>query len=40
MAALKEFHELVVIRSKPASENPSEDVIWQSEPVAEGQTAI
>uniref|UniRef100_A0A8C9DHQ1 Regulator of solute carriers 1 n=1 Tax=Prolemur simus TaxID=1328070 RepID=A0A8C9DHQ1_PROSS len=34
-AALKELHELLIISSKPASENPSEEVICQS--VADGQ---
>nr|XP_060480113.1 protein DDI1 homolog 2 isoform X2 [Panthera onca] len=37
-AALKELHELLVISSKPASENTSEEVICQSETVTEGQT--
>ncbi|XP_042852045.1 regulatory solute carrier protein family 1 member 1 isoform X2 [Panthera tigris] len=37
-AALKELHELLVISSKPASENTSEEVICQSEMVTEGQT--
>ncbi|XP_017360532.1 protein DDI1 homolog 2 isoform X3 [Cebus imitator] len=39
-AALKELHELLVVSSKPASENTSEEVIYQSETVAEGQTSI
>ncbi|XP_007459348.1 PREDICTED: regulatory solute carrier protein family 1 member 1 [Lipotes vexillifer] len=39
-AALKELHELLVISSKPASENTSEEVICQSETVTEGQTGI
>ena len=39
-AALKELHELLVISSKPASENASEDVICQSETVTEGHTDI
>ncbi|KAL2773334.1 regulatory solute carrier protein family 1 member 1 [Daubentonia madagascariensis] len=39
-AALKELHELLVISSKPASENTSEEVICQSEIVADGQTGI
>ncbi|XP_012518102.1 PREDICTED: regulatory solute carrier protein family 1 member 1 [Propithecus coquereli] len=38
--ALKELHELLVISSKPASENPSEEVICRSEAVADGQTGI
>ncbi|ELR61386.1 protein DDI1 homolog 2 isoform X4 [Bos mutus] len=38
-AALKELHELLVISSKPASENTSEEGICQSE-TAEGQTGI
>ncbi|XP_045404605.1 regulatory solute carrier protein family 1 member 1 isoform X1 [Lemur catta] len=37
-AALKELHELLVISSKPASENPSEEVICQS--LADGQAGI
>ncbi|XP_030875890.1 regulatory solute carrier protein family 1 member 1 isoform X1 [Leptonychotes weddellii] len=37
-AALKELHELLVISSKPASENISGEVICQSEMVTEGQT--
>ncbi|XP_026375564.1 protein DDI1 homolog 2 isoform X5 [Ursus arctos] len=37
-AALKELHELLVISSKPASENTSGEVICQSEMVTEGQT--
>ncbi|XP_034875614.1 regulatory solute carrier protein family 1 member 1 isoform X2 [Mirounga leonina] len=37
-AALKELHELLVISSKPASENRSGEVICQSEMVTEGQT--
>lgn len=37
-AALKELHELLVISSKPTSENTSEEVICQSETVTEGQT--
>ncbi|KAL4831948.1 hypothetical protein H8958_017825 [Nasalis larvatus] len=39
-AALKELHELLVVSSKPASENTSEEVICQSETIAEGQTSI
>ncbi|XP_045331711.1 regulatory solute carrier protein family 1 member 1 isoform X2 [Leopardus geoffroyi] len=39
-AALKELHELLVISSKPASENTSEEVICQSEMVTEGQTGV
>ncbi|XP_025141442.1 protein DDI1 homolog 2 isoform X2 [Bubalus bubalis] len=39
-AALKELHELLVISSKPASENTSEEGICQSETVIEGQTGI
>ncbi|XP_059944991.1 protein DDI1 homolog 2 isoform X1 [Mesoplodon densirostris] len=39
-AALKELHELLVISSKPASENTSGEVICQSETVTEGQTGI
>ncbi|XP_008056311.2 regulatory solute carrier protein family 1 member 1 isoform X2 [Carlito syrichta] len=39
-AALKELHELLVISSKPASENISEEVICQSESVAESHTGI
>ncbi|XP_057553120.1 regulatory solute carrier protein family 1 member 1 isoform X2 [Hippopotamus amphibius kiboko] len=39
-AALKELHELLVISSKPASENTSEEVTCQSETVTEGQTGI
>ncbi|XP_019691794.1 protein DDI1 homolog 2 isoform X2 [Felis catus] len=39
-AALKELHELLVISSKPASENISEEVISQSEMVTEGQTGV
>nr|XP_058922365.1 regulatory solute carrier protein family 1 member 1 isoform X1 [Kogia breviceps] len=39
-AALKELHELLVVSSKPASENTSEEVICQSETVTEGQTGI
>ncbi|XP_069335479.1 regulatory solute carrier protein family 1 member 1 [Eulemur rufifrons] len=39
-AALKELHELLVISSKPASENPSEEVICQSEAVADGQAGM
>ncbi|XP_036688990.1 protein DDI1 homolog 2 isoform X1 [Balaenoptera musculus] len=39
-AALKELHELLVISSKPASENTSEEVICQSETVTESQTGI
>uniref|UniRef100_A0A0D9S8I1 Regulator of solute carriers 1 n=1 Tax=Chlorocebus sabaeus TaxID=60711 RepID=A0A0D9S8I1_CHLSB len=39
-AALKELHELLVVSSKPASENTSEEVICQSETIAEGQTNI
>lgn len=39
-AALKELHELLVVSSKPASENTSEEVIFQSETIAEGQTSI
>ncbi|XP_061239157.1 protein DDI1 homolog 2 isoform X2 [Bos javanicus] len=39
-AALKELHELLVISSKPASENTSEEGICQSETVVEGQTGI
>ncbi|XP_058160328.1 regulatory solute carrier protein family 1 member 1 [Dasypus novemcinctus] len=36
-AALKELHELLVISSKPDSENKSEEVLCQSETVAESQ---
>lgn len=39
-AALKELHELLVISSKPASENTSEEVTCQSETVTEGQTGV
>uniref|UniRef100_A0A671EQZ5 Ubiquitin-like domain-containing protein n=1 Tax=Rhinolophus ferrumequinum TaxID=59479 RepID=A0A671EQZ5_RHIFE len=39
-AALKELHELLVISSKPASENTSEEVTCQSEMVTEGQTGV
>ncbi|XP_043429766.1 regulatory solute carrier protein family 1 member 1 isoform X1 [Prionailurus bengalensis] len=39
-AALKELHELLVISSKPASENTSEEVLCQSEMVTEGQTGV
>ncbi|XP_069860000.1 regulatory solute carrier protein family 1 member 1 isoform X1 [Dipodomys merriami] len=39
-AALKELHELLVISSKPASENASEETTCQSETVAERQTSI
>uniref|UniRef100_A0A8C3WHT8 Regulator of solute carriers 1 n=1 Tax=Catagonus wagneri TaxID=51154 RepID=A0A8C3WHT8_9CETA len=39
-AALKELHELLVISSKPALENTSEEVICESEIVTEGQTDI
>lgn len=39
-AALKELHELLVISSKPASENTCEEVVCQSEMVAEGQTGV
>ncbi|XP_073759413.1 protein DDI1 homolog 2 isoform X3 [Callorhinus ursinus] len=39
-AALKELHELLVISSKPASENISGEVICQSEMVTEGPTVI
>ncbi|DAA21214.1 protein DDI1 homolog 2 isoform 2 [Bos taurus] len=39
-AALKELHELLVISSKPASENTSEEGFCQSETVVEGQTGI
>lgn len=39
-AALKELHELLVISSKPASENTSEEVACQSETVTEGQTGV
>ncbi|XP_064219403.1 protein DDI1 homolog 2 isoform X1 [Aotus nancymaae] len=39
-AALKELHELLVVSSKPTSENASEEVICESETVAEGQTSI
>lgn len=39
-AALKELHELLVISSKPASENTCEEVVCQSETVAEGQTGV
>ncbi|XP_037684365.1 regulatory solute carrier protein family 1 member 1 isoform X3 [Choloepus didactylus] len=39
-AALKELHELLVISNKPGSENTSEEVLCQSETVAEGQTGI
>ena len=39
-AALKELYELLVISSKPASENTSEEVFCQSKTVTEGQTGI
>uniref|UniRef100_A0A3Q2LB51 DNA damage inducible 1 homolog 2 n=1 Tax=Equus caballus TaxID=9796 RepID=A0A3Q2LB51_HORSE len=39
-AALKELHELLVISNKPASDNTSEEVIYQSEMVTEDQTSI
>lgn len=39
-AALKELHELLVISSKPASENASGDVLCQSEMVTHSQTGI
>lgn len=39
-AALKELHELLVISSKPASENTSEEVTCQSETVTEGQKSV
>nr|XP_020729321.1 regulatory solute carrier protein family 1 member 1 isoform X1 [Odocoileus virginianus texanus] len=39
-AALKELHELLVISSKPASENTFEEGICQSETVIEGQAGI
>ncbi|EQB78666.1 Beta-subunit of Na/D-glucose cotransporter-like protein [Camelus ferus] len=39
-AALKELHELLVISSKPASENTSEEVTCQSETVTESQMGI
>lgn len=39
-AALKELHELLVISSKPASESTCEEVVCQSETVAEGQTGV
>nr|XP_020028820.1 regulatory solute carrier protein family 1 member 1 isoform X2 [Castor canadensis] len=39
-AALKELHELLVISSKPASENTPEEVTCQSEIVADHQTGI
>ncbi|CAK7321775.1 Regulatory solute carrier protein family 1 member 1 [Vulpes lagopus] len=39
-AALKELHELLVISSKPASENTSGEVTYQSEMITEGHTGI
>ncbi|KAM8791562.1 regulatory solute carrier protein family 1 member 1 isoform 2-T3 [Rhynchonycteris naso] len=39
-AALKELHGLLVISSKPASENTSEEVNCQSETITEGQTSF
>uniref|UniRef100_A0A8D1IZI3 Regulator of solute carriers 1 n=1 Tax=Sus scrofa TaxID=9823 RepID=A0A8D1IZI3_PIG len=39
-AALKELHELLVISSKPALENTSEEVTCRSEIVTEGQTDV
>ncbi|XP_029802669.1 regulatory solute carrier protein family 1 member 1 isoform X2 [Suricata suricatta] len=39
-AALKELHELLVISSKPASENTSREALCQSEMVTEGQPGI
>lgn len=38
--ALKELHELLVISSKPASEAACEEVMCQSEGIAEGQTCV
>ncbi|XP_053432795.1 protein DDI1 homolog 2 isoform X2 [Nycticebus coucang] len=39
-AALKELHELLVISSKPVSQNTSEEVICSAETVADDQTGI
>ncbi|XP_077007309.1 regulatory solute carrier protein family 1 member 1 [Tamandua tetradactyla] len=39
-AALKELHELLVVSNKPGSENISEEVLCQSETVAEGQPVV
>ncbi|KAK2509243.1 hypothetical protein MC885_013067, partial [Smutsia gigantea] len=39
-AALKELHELLVVSSKPASDNTTQEVTCQSEAVTEGHIAI